>query len=59
VHIDLTGKVRRRFGALAVVAALALVPGTALAAKPKPKPKPKPIVPSPYMTYTMSEVQIS
>jgi hypothetical protein len=56
VHIDLTRN-PRRVGALAVLAALALVPSSALAAKPKPKPRP--IVPPPYITYKMSEVQIS
>jgi hypothetical protein len=59
MHIDLTRNTRRGVRALAVVAALAVVPSSALAAPSKPKPKPRPIVPSPYMTYTMSEVQIT
>jgi hypothetical protein len=56
MHVDRIHRTHRRIGALAVVAALALVPTTALAAPPKPKPKPKP---SPYIIYTMSEVQVS
>jgi hypothetical protein len=39
------------------VAALALTPSTALAAPAKPKPRPKPI--APYITYKLSELQIS
>jgi len=59
MHVDHTRKTRRRVGALAVVAALALVPTSALAAPAKPKPKPKPTVKaSPYIIYTMSDVLI-
>jgi hypothetical protein len=36
---------------------LALTPSAALATPSKPKPKPKPV--SPYITYKISEVQIS
>jgi hypothetical protein len=58
MHADLIRNKRRRVGAaLATVAVLALTPGAALAAPPKPKPRPKPV--TPYMTYTLSEVQIS
>ena len=46
---------RRRTSA--AVAALVLTPSTALAAPAKPKPKPKPI--APYITYKLSDVQIS
>jgi len=56
MRVDLTRSPRRRVGALAILAALALVPSSALAAPSKPKPKPKP---KPYIIYTMSEVQIS
>ena len=56
MHVDFI-RARRRVGALAAVAALALTPSTALAAPAKPKPKPKPI--APYITYKLSEVQIS
>jgi hypothetical protein len=60
MHVDLTRNARRRVGALAIVATLALVPSSALAAPAKPKPKPKPSVKgSPYLVFTMSEVQIS
>ena len=59
MHIDLTWNPRRGVRALAVATALALVPSNALAAPSKPKPKPKPIAPSTYISYTMSEVQIS
>ena len=58
MHVDFIRNKRRRVGAaLATVAVLALTPGAALAAPSKPKPKPKPV--SPYITYTLSEVQIS
>jgi len=57
MHVDFIRNKRRRIGALAVVAVLALTPSAALAAPSKPKPKPKPV--SPYITYTLSEVQIS
>jgi hypothetical protein len=63
MHVDLTHKTCRRIGALAVVAALAVVPSSALAAPSKAKPKPKPTTlcckgSSPYITITMSDVQI-
>jgi hypothetical protein len=62
MHVDLTHKTCRRIGALAVVAALAVVPSSALAAPSKPKPKPKPTLcckgSAPYITITMSDVQI-
>jgi len=57
MHVNLLRMTRHHVGALAVVAALALTPSTALAAPSKPKPKPKPI--APYLTYKLSEVQIS
>ncbi|HEY1368207.1 MAG TPA: hypothetical protein VGF23_13865 [Gaiellaceae bacterium] len=62
MHVDLTRNRRPRVAVLAVLATLALVPGTALAAPSKPKPRPKPSVcckgSSPYMIHTMSEVLI-
>jgi len=57
MHVDLIRNKRRRVGVLATVAVLALSPTAALAAPSKPKPRPKPA--STYMTYTLSEVQIS
>jgi len=57
MHVDLIRTARRRVGVLAAVAALALTPSTALAAPAKPKPRPKPI--APYITYKLSELQIS
>jgi len=57
MHVDHTRKTRRRVGALAVVAALALVPTSALAAPAKPKPKPT-VKASPYIIYTMSDALI-
>ena len=56
-NVDFIRTTRRRVGAIAAAAALALTPSTALAAPAKPKPKPKPI--APYITYKLSEVQIS
>jgi hypothetical protein len=54
MHVDFIRNKRRRVrAALATVAVLALTPGAALAAPSKPKPV------SPYITYTLSEVQIS
>jgi hypothetical protein len=55
MHVDFIRTTRRRLGAIAAAAALALTPGTALAAPAKPKPKPI----APYITYKLSEVQIS
>jgi hypothetical protein len=52
---DLIRNSRLRVGALAAVAAFALSSGTALAAPAKPKPKPV----APYITYKLSDVQIS
>jgi hypothetical protein len=57
MHVDFIRVTHRRVGALAVVAAVALTPSTALAAPAKPRPKPKPI--APYITYKLSEAQIS
>jgi hypothetical protein len=57
MHVDFIRTTRRRVGVLAAIGALALTPSTALAALAKPKPKPKPI--APYITYKLSEVQIS
>jgi hypothetical protein len=57
MHVDFIRTTRRRVGALAAVAALALTPSFALAAPAKPKPKPKSI--APYITYKLSDVQIS
>jgi hypothetical protein len=57
MHVDFIRTTRRRVGVLAAVAALALTPSTALAAPAKPKPRPKPI--TPYITYKLSELQIS
>ena len=57
MQVDFIRMTRRRVGALAAVAALALTPGAALAAPAKGKPKPKPV--APYITYKLSEVQIS
>jgi hypothetical protein len=57
MHVDFIRITRGRVGALAAVAALALTASTALAAPSKPRPKPKPI--APYITYKLSEVQIS
>ncbi len=53
MHVDLIRNKRRRVGVLTTVAVLALSPTAALAAPSKPKPA------STYMTYTLSEVQIS
>jgi hypothetical protein len=57
MQVDFIRMTRRRVGALAAVAALALTPGTALAAPAKPRPKPKPV--APYITYKLSDVQIT
>ena len=57
MHADFIRNKRRRVGVLATVAVLALTPTAALAAPSKPKPRPKPV--SPYITYKLSEVQIS
>jgi hypothetical protein len=58
MHVDLIRNKPRRVGAaLATIAVLALTPSVALAAPSKPKPKPKPV--TPYITYKISEVQIS
>jgi hypothetical protein len=58
---DFIRNTRRRVGALAAVTALALTPSTALAAPSKPKPKPTVCCKGspPYISYKLSEVQIS